>query len=306
LAQTRTGSIAGTLRYTDGTPVLGLWVFVTAVPGTGSPGYVAFPVDNMGRYRGANIPAGQYHVKAGGMCQLGVECPINAPTYVFYPGTAAQEAATVVSVAAGAELEGVDFTFTTGQVMALEQAASQLGKKAVALWGLRSSAPSETPSWSSLDDMHQYYVAKFIATPGMGSGRMGGMMLELDPQKRLLLSTHRDGKTRREAWTVETLDLIGIAKHEQPVVFSRVAHAVYTINPRKLTEFEQRSLAELRLGKEVVVGRDIGKLLLVGAIRAKASCMSCHSDHSVGELLGAFRYVLQNPPTASPTRVEKP
>jgi hypothetical protein len=97
---------------------------------------------------------------------------------------------------AGANLEGLDFTFTREQVTALEQAASQLGRQASELWQLRSSTPGETKSWSSTGEMHKYYVAKFIATPGMGSGRVGPMMLEVDPQQRLFLSTTLNGKTR--------------------------------------------------------------------------------------------------------------
>jgi hypothetical protein len=93
---------------------------------------------------------------------------------------------------------------------------------------------------------------------------------------------------------VKDLDLIGIAKHEQPVVFSRLAHGVYGVSDRKLTAFERQSLASLQKGKEMVSGRaDAGAMVVIGAIRAESACIRCHRTEAVGGLLGAFRYVLR-------------
>lgn len=54
-------------------------------------------------------------------------------------------------------------------------------------------------------------------------------------------------------------------------------------------------MAELTLGKKIVSDTDTASLLVVGAIRAEASCLRCHGGYGVGDLLGAFRYVLQHP-----------
>jgi hypothetical protein len=137
-------------------------------------------------------------------------------------------------------------------------------------------------------------------------------VLQIDPKQRLLLpyegsrSNAAPSTGDESAWSVKELDLIGIAMHQRPVVFSRVAHGVYAENDRPLTAFEQQSLESLRSGKEVVSGRgDAGIMLLIGAIRAESACLTCHRSERAGSLLGAFRYVLQPSPAdppVSPTR----
>lgn len=72
--------------------------------------------------------------------------------------------------------------------------------------------------------------------------------------------------------SVAQLDLIGIAKHERPVMFTRVAHCVYKESDRTLTASERNLLVELKAGKDLVSGHGkAGAMLMHGAIRARPS-----------------------------------
>jgi Protein of unknown function (DUF3365) len=290
LAQSSSGSIGGTIHYSDGKPIEAMLVVAMAAPDTGSSElfYAATRTDSMGRYRLMNLPPRSYYVKAGGCPQdrSGRQCPINAPIYIYYPRATSKEAASMVSVASGSALENINFTLTSSEEESMRTEATRLLSQAQGLWALQSAYKTvATPTWSTTDEMHRYHVDKFIATPGMGSGRMAGMLMQIDPQQRLLLS---DGSL-----TINTLELIGIAKHESAVVFTRIAHGPEEAETRKLTAFEQHALTELMSGKEIVSSENDGSTLVVGAIRARTSCLSCHNTSKVGDLLGAFRYELK-------------
>ena len=70
---------------------------------------------------------------------------------------------------------------------------------------------------------------------------------------------------------------------------------------RPLDGFEQRSLARLVEGDDVVVHESTGRLRLLGAIRAVQQCLACHEGPR-GALLGAFSYRFARPgaPAAAP------
>ena len=121
--------------------------------------------------------------------------------------------------------------------------------------------------------------------------------MSLDPRKRIRISKAQDDGKSAGVWAVASLDLVGIAKHETPVVFSKLAHGTYGLDPRKLSDFENHALSQLRDGKETVYRRDVDGILLIGAIRAGDSCLGCHVGTHRGDLLGAFRYTLQTPRT---------
>ena len=305
-AQSDVGVIAGRIVDTAGKPVADISIVVTPVPGsTGSLATSSGRVDSDGRYR-MTVRPGRYHVKAG-MCR-GFElpgCPTDAPIYVYHPGTRSRDSATVITVGAGTTRDEVDLVLNAASITAMRDEAERLRSMAYGLSSMRYNQPSNSSPWRSLDDMHNYFVATFIATPGMGSGRMGRMFLQLDPGQRLLLPD--EGSTSdaarpsapTTAWSVNELELIGIAKHERPVVFSRIAHGTGE-SERSLSEFEQQSLAALRSGRNIISRRgDGGAMLLVGAIRAQSGCLQCHQSQREGDLLGAFRYVMRKAADAS-------
>jgi hypothetical protein len=98
-----------------------------------------------------------------------------------------------------------------------------------------------------------------------------------------------------EHWTLQTLDLIGIALHEKPVVYISEylprMDQLRTAPTRPLDDFEAAGLAELERGEELFV-RDRGEeRRMVGALRAARQCVACHGCER-GDLLGAFSYRL--------------
>ncbi len=100
---TQNGSIAGTLRDTDGSPAAGVRVGavvvqVNAETTTEAALLSLTQTDNAGQYRLEKVPPGRYLVMAGA---------IDAPSY--FPGVAIRSAATVVTVAPQAEVTGIDF-----------------------------------------------------------------------------------------------------------------------------------------------------------------------------------------------------
>jgi hypothetical protein len=165
---------------------------------------------------------------------------------------------------------------------------------------LRSHAPAATSAWSSLNEMHRYFTAAFIATPGMGGGRMVAVGLLPNRDQRLLLSDEEGTanvpqQSRGDgAWVVRELELIGIAKHDQPVLFSFVAHGT-AASQRPLTPFEQKAVGALQRGGTIISHQSADEIEAVGAIRAQKECVQCHRPYREGDVLGALRYVLRRP-----------
>ena len=115
-------------------------------------------------------------------------------------------------------------------------------------------------------------------------------------------------------WNLKEMLLIGIVKHETPVVYLGGAGESHNVvktrdtrppvpppseprargkAPSRPTDaFESAALAELRKGTELSASTTPAETRLVGAIRARADCIACH-DGGVGALLGAFTYRLE-------------
>jgi hypothetical protein len=142
--------------------------------------------------------------------------------------------------------------------------------------------------FESFDEMHANYVERFIASEGFGRARM--------PQP-LMLDHSRPVALGSDIYSVESLELVGILKQEEPVVYRPMPHRVgggrHFSVPRKLTEFESKSLERLRKGEELLIDQTDDGTFLLGAVRAQASCLECHSDKKQGDLLGAFTYKLK-------------
>ncbi|HEX4999844.1 MAG TPA: carboxypeptidase-like regulatory domain-containing protein, partial [Terriglobia bacterium] len=106
LAQTRGGAtISGTVRTPEGAPVAGARVAVMDASGTVAIGSTT-ETDESGRFRLERVPAGRWFLVAG-----------SAETPVYHPGTD-NSAATVVT-AAGAAINGMDFTVAFDRLLSL-------------------------------------------------------------------------------------------------------------------------------------------------------------------------------------------
>jgi hypothetical protein len=105
------GTIAGVLRTTDGALAVGVRISAMTRPDelkdlAASASFAGLgETDSAGRYRLENIPAGRYYIVAG---------RVDAPTY--YPGTVQPGEGTVITMAAGQTITGIDFVLNPGSV----------------------------------------------------------------------------------------------------------------------------------------------------------------------------------------------
>jgi hypothetical protein len=97
-------------------------------------------------------------------------------------------------------------------------------------------------------------------------------------------------------WQVQTLDLVGLVVHDQPVAYVSEhlprMDELRQAQTRTLDDFEREALSALRKGEDLVSRESGERLRLLGAIRAVKQCTTCHGCER-GELLGAFSYALR-------------
>jgi hypothetical protein len=179
-------------------------------------------------------------------------------------------------------------------------------------WGLVALATvAAVVGWSSaigrdappreLLRMHDDFVLAFIDSEGFGQRRLPAMSGVL----------HRPVEGSR--WYVSHLELIGVAKHNPPRVFSNemsIFHQRSKETPpppramsRAVTAREKQALRDLDAGQRLIVERQGKGLRVVGAIRAGNECLGCHKDKRAGDMLGAFVYSLwPAAPSESPAK----
>jgi len=159
------------------------------------------------------------------------------------------------------------------------------------------SSDASPPVWTSVERMHADYVKAFVESEGFGRARVTPMMRLMHTRS---LSLH--GKPLR----VDEVQLIGIAKHDPPVVYPsgfmafQHADAEQSFLPatpsRHIDGQERLVLRSLESGQEVVTRADDSGLKAFGAIRADSACLACHRTKQTGDLLGAFIYRLEPTP----------
>lgn len=182
-----------------------------------------------------------------------------------------------------------------------------------------SPAPRPVPARTvskvpaSYEDMHDLFVADFTDEMGFGVSRIPRMF-----------NRPRSVVVGNKSQSITSFELIGIAKHETPVVHRHYEHvkgvrgtaqpAKKPVNAnatqqvaspesretRQLSEFEASALAVFRKGGELVQGFDKNKQdrLIVAPIRATQQCVKCHEGSQEGDMLGAFTYRLTPTPPA--------
>lgn len=159
---------------------------------------------------------------------------------------------------------------------------------AAAVAGWASAIEREDPPRGLLR-MHDDFVLAFIDSEGFGQRRLPAMAGVL----------HRPVDGAR--WHVAHLELIGIAKHNPPRVFSNEMSIFHQQNKetppprttgRAITPWEKRALRELDAGQRLIVEKQGKGLRVVGAIRAGDECLGCHKNKRAGDMLGAFVYSL--------------
>jgi len=100
--------------------------------------------------------------------------------------------------------------------------------------------------------------------------------------------------TETDAWHVKKVQLVGLTKNPKPVVYDSAdvpgMKDVKDIKTRGLDAFEKAALDVLRSGENLKIARHGKEMRVMGPIYAGKQCLGCHDQ--VGEMLGAFSYVL--------------
>jgi hypothetical protein len=152
--------------------------------------------------------------------------------------------------------------------------------------------------------MHEDFVSAFVESDGFGYARVTPMMRVM----------HRYRTQGQPSLWVANVELIGIARHDPPVVFASpfqgFLHAPdmpsgseIAVRPRPegrpLTQAEREAVQALEDGVPLLVHADGDGLRATGPIRARNECLACHKGKREGDLLGAFVYTLRPlPPDA--------
>ena len=171
---------------------------------------------------------------------------------------------------------------------------------------------------ASYEDMHEQYVEAFVESEGFGPSRIPR------PKISKMVRRPRSVVVGNKPLSVKSFELIGIAKHEPPVVHRNHVHAMDPVpkpqpaasqaNPsgspqnavpqvpatRKLTGFEESALAMFRKGGDLGQGMDGSDRIVIGPIRATQQCVKCHEGTKSGDLMGAFTYRLAPQPEIFP------
>lgn len=166
----------------------------------------------------------------------------------------------------------------------------RMAAAAIASVAIATALALETPEPSRpLLRMHDAFVLAFVDSVGFGQTRLPAMARVI----------HKP--VPGTGMFVAGLELIGVAKHDPPRVFSNemsIFHRPDDKTPpprssgRALTEGERKALRELEAGKRLVVEPSGSGLRVVGAIRAADECLGCHKKQRAGDMLGAFVYEL--------------
>jgi hypothetical protein len=166
---------------------------------------------------------------------------------------------------------------------------------AVAVVGWSSAVGREAPPRELLR-MHDDAVLAFIDSEGFGRTRLPAMSKVLH---RPVEGSH---------WFVARLELIGVAKHNPPRVFSNEMSIFHQpskrtpplrVTDRAIEPWERQALRDLEAGRRLIVEKLGIGLRVVGPIRAGDECLGCHKNKRAGDMLGAFVYSLW--PVQAPT-----
>ncbi len=146
------------------------------------------------------------------------------------------------------------------------------------------------PTAMSLWPLHENCVVDFVNPRGFGFVKDRRHVAGFEP--------HGFTKVPETAgeWKVASLDLVGILRHENPVVYVSAKlprmEELRDAPTRPPDAFESAALEALRKGADLHLGDGPEATRFVGAIRSTKQCLACHGGER-GALLGAFTYRLR-------------
>lgn len=174
-----------------------------------------------------------------------------------------------------------------------DQPLPQPGDRITVLWSTGDlearSAPTISSDHEASRELHSSSLIDFVHLRGFGYAR--------DRNQVAGFQSHRFSQAppAPAEWTLRTIDLIGLVRHDQPVAYvsanlpqmEELRDAAW----RPLDDFENLGLESFRKGEDMFVRDGSGGRRLLGAIRNTKQCVTCHGG-ARGDLLGAFSYTL--------------
>jgi hypothetical protein len=147
-----------------------------------------------------------------------------------------------------------------------------------------------TPDTDPLYDLHWNSLTDFVHPEGFGYVRDRGHVAGFQ--------VHQFSRTPKpgESWRLQTLELVGLALHDAPVVYVSPhlprMDELREAPTRPPDAFEAAGLESLRSGEDLVVGGTADGLRMLGSLRSTEQCLACHGGER-GDLVGAFSYTLR-------------
>ena len=103
---------------------------------------------------------------------------------------------------------------------------------------------------------------------------------------------------KKEEWKVRKVQLVGLVKHAEPVVYVTDKMPDMKENKdiptRELDAFEKAALEKIKGGENLKAEKTSKTMRVLGPIYAGQRCVACHEQK--GRLLGAFSYELERVP----------
>jgi hypothetical protein len=143
-----------------------------------------------------------------------------------------------------------------------------------------------------LREMHLNSVINFANPRGFG--------LVVSRQKTAGFQSHHFNMVpHTKEWKVQTIELVGLLMHQDPVVYISDElprmEKLREVPTRSLNVFETVGIKRLQAGDDLFIRETTEIIRMIGAVRSIEECAKCHGGER-GDLLGAFSYRLQRVP----------
>lgn len=169
----------------------------------------------------------------------------------------------------------------------------------------------QVPSRESLSQLHSLSGYSFLMPSSLGYAKQKQEVAGFDPHgfrfepylgnvKLLSHDPKQDVGPGKKRWVLRKLELVSLTKAEKPLVYVSAQlprmEDLKGAPKRDLDAFEAVALKRLERGEDVASEETLNRIRMVGAVRANAACLECHTAQR-GQLLGAFTYeLLRDPP----------
>ena len=168
------------------------------------------------------------------------------------------------------------------------------------------AASEDADATPQLTELHNVGRNSFLNSDRIGFVKSRQLAAGFEPHA-ILANPNSGWRIGLDAWQISRLDLVSLLKFAEPRVYLSEhlprMDELRNAKTRPADEFEQRALAQLREGEDIVLDQQLNTIRMVGAVRAAKQCLDCHSVRR-GELLGAFSYLLDRKQPIAPPKVE--